>query len=232
MPMLETNLHPLSNPGAPGIPEYGKADINLNLVVNNTGGVFSVNGAVYKPPTVPVLLQILSGAQEATDLMPDGNVIVLAANKVVELTMSPMDVQHPIHLHGHGFDVVQSGGNSFFNYLNPVRRDVVSSGAEGQQWSYDGLQTIRDPGFCTVTLTGTSMRESLRAGLGRCDIDCPSGFAIVIAESPSDTRKHLKGLPAAWDNLCPIYNSLTPSQLGAVNSYEEAANISSLLLPN
>lgn len=87
MPMLETNLHPLFNPGAPGIPEYGKADINLDLVVNNTGGVFSVNGAVYKPPTVPVLLQILSGTQEATDLMPDGNVIVLEANKVVELTM-------------------------------------------------------------------------------------------------------------------------------------------------
>lgn len=87
MPMLETNLHPLIDPGAPGIPEYGRADINLKLVVNNTGGVFSINGAVYKPPTVPVLLQILSGAQNAVDLMPNGNVIVLEANKVVELTM-------------------------------------------------------------------------------------------------------------------------------------------------
>lgn len=63
---------------------YGKADINLNLVVNNMGGVFSVNG---EPPTVPVLLHILSGAHDVTDLMPDGNVIVPAANKVVELTM-------------------------------------------------------------------------------------------------------------------------------------------------
>jgi iron transport multicopper oxidase len=87
MPMLETNLHPLIDPGAPGIPEYGRADINLKLVANNTGGVFSINGAVYKPPTVPVLLQILSGARDATDLMPSGNVIVLEANKVVELTL-------------------------------------------------------------------------------------------------------------------------------------------------
>jgi hypothetical protein len=33
----------------------------------------------------------------------------------------------------HAFDVVQSGGTSGFNYLNPVRRDVVSSGGQGQQ---------------------------------------------------------------------------------------------------
>jgi hypothetical protein len=36
--MLETNLHPLINPDAPGIPEYSKADINPNPVVNNIDG--------------------------------------------------------------------------------------------------------------------------------------------------------------------------------------------------
>ncbi|OAX35670.1 hypothetical protein K503DRAFT_802633 [Rhizopogon vinicolor AM-OR11-026] len=94
--------------------------------------------------------------------------------------------------------------------------DVVSSGAEGQQMVIRWVTDNSGPWFL------------------HCHIDwhLDAGFAIVIAESPSDTRKHLKGLPAAWDNLCPIYNSLTPSQLGAVNSYEEAANISSLLLPN
>jgi len=87
MPLVENNLHALINPGAPGIPGYGKADINLQMVVNNTGGVYSINNVTYRPPTVPVLLQILSGAQEATDLLPDGSVFVLEANKVVELTM-------------------------------------------------------------------------------------------------------------------------------------------------
>ncbi|OJA10889.1 hypothetical protein AZE42_14179, partial [Rhizopogon vesiculosus] len=33
----------------------------------------------------------------------------------------------------HNFDVVQSAGNSSFNYVNPVRRDVVSAGIQGQQ---------------------------------------------------------------------------------------------------
>ncbi|KAG2346016.1 laccase [Suillus weaverae] len=218
MPMLEMNLHPLVNPGAPGIPEYGRADINLKLVANNTGGVFSINGVVYKPPTVPVLLQILSGAQNAMDLMPSGGVIVLEANKVVELTMltNGFGAPHPIHLHGHAFDVVQSGGTSVFNYLNPVRRDVVSSGGQGQQMVIRWVTDNSGPWFL------------------HCHIDwhLDAGFAIVMAESPSETRKHLKGLSTSWSNLCPIYNSLTPSQLGAVDSYEQAANITSLLLPN
>ncbi|KAG1872898.1 laccase [Suillus subalutaceus] len=216
--MLETNLHPLINPGAPGIPEYGKADINLNLVVDNIGGLFFINGFVYEPPTVPVLLQILSGAQHAIDLMPIGSIIVLEANKVVELTMvtNGIGAPHPIHLHGHAFDVVQSGGASGFNYLNPVRRDVVSSGNAGQQMVIRWVTDNSGPWFL------------------HCHIDwhLDAGFAIVMAESPSETRTHLKGLPTAWENLCPIYYSLTPSQLGAVDSYAEAANITTLLLPD
>ncbi|KAJ8581882.1 laccase 3, partial [Rhizopogon salebrosus TDB-379] len=136
MPFVENNLHALVNPGAPGIPGYGMADINLRMMVNLTGsGVYVVNGVQYKPPTVPVLLQILSGAQQATDLLPTGSVYVLEANKVVELTLviGNESSPHPIHLHGHPFDVVQSSGNSSFNYINPVRRDVVSAGTQGQQ---------------------------------------------------------------------------------------------------
>lgn len=96
MPLLETNLHAFINPGAPGVPGYGKADINLRMIVNNTGGVYSINGISYKPPTVPVLLQILSGAQEATDLLPSESVYVLEANKVVELTMITGNVGGPV----------------------------------------------------------------------------------------------------------------------------------------
>ncbi|KAG1814195.1 laccase [Suillus variegatus] len=217
MPMLETNLHPLINPGAAGIPEYGKADINLNLVVDNIGGLFFINGAVYEPPIVPVLLQILSGAQDATDLMPIGSVIVLEANKVVELTMTTngFGAPHPIHLHGHAFDVVHSGGAGDFNYLNPVRRDVVSSGAAGEKMVIRWVTDNSGPWFL------------------HCHIDwhLDAGFAIVMAESPSETQTHLKGLPTAWGDLCPAYDSLT-SQLRAVDSYAEAANVTTLLLPD
>ena len=99
MPLLEQNLHALINPGAPGIPEYGKADINIELSSSNIGGVYYINGVRYRPPTVPVLLQILSGAQQATDLLPNGSVYVLEPNKVVELTMNVVDFGGPVSSH-------------------------------------------------------------------------------------------------------------------------------------
>ncbi|KAG1746508.1 Cupredoxin [Suillus lakei] len=90
MLLLETNLHAYLHPGAHGIPEYGKAGINLIMVINRT------NGIGFEPPSVPVLLQIPSGAQEATDILPDGSVYVLEPNAVVELTMINGDQHGPI----------------------------------------------------------------------------------------------------------------------------------------
>ncbi|KAG1766796.1 laccase [Suillus occidentalis] len=217
--LQETDLHALIDPGAPGIPEYGKADINLNLSVTITNGTFYVNNVTFKPPTVPVLLQILSGAQEPSQLLPNGSVIVLGANKVVELTLSTTGPggPHPIHLHGHAFDVVQSAGNKTFNYVNPVRRDVVNAGSLGQQMVIRWVTDNSGPWFL------------------HCHIDwhLDAGFAVVMAESPSDTRAHLNQVPHDWDQLCPTFDSLSPSQLGGGGrkSYEEAASITTLLFP-
>lgn len=122
-PLLETNLHTLQNPGAPGIPTPGAADVNINLGIlfDFTKLKFTINGATFIPPTVPVLLQILSGARTAQDLLPPGDVYVLPPNKVIEITIpggsigSPVSLfflthdtlliescifQHPFHLHG------------------------------------------------------------------------------------------------------------------------------------
>ncbi|KAG1740355.1 laccase [Suillus lakei] len=195
-PLQETNLHTLINPGAPGIPEYGKADINLNLEISVAGVHFYVNNVTYQSPTVPVLLQILSGAQDPSQLLPNGSVIVLEANKVVELTMSITGPggPHPIHLHGHTFDVVQSAtnvGNNTFNYANPVRRDVVSAGSAGQQMVIRWVTDNSGPWFL------------------HCHIDwhLEAGFAVVMAESPSDTSAHVNPVPYEWDRLCPIYDN-------------------------
>ncbi|KAG0702905.1 laccase [Suillus ampliporus] len=213
IPLIETNLHALINPGAPGVPEYGKADINLMMVVNKTNGLFYINGFAFNPPSVPVLLQILSGAQNATDLLPHGSVYALETNKVVELTMINGENfgPHPIHLHGHSFDVVQSTGNSSFNYFNPVRRDVVAVGPQDQQMVIRWVTDNSGP------------------WLLHCHIDwhLKNGFAVVMAEftSPSDTQKQPNIIPNAWQNLCPIFNSLSPNQLGAEDSYQEAENV-------
>ncbi|KAG5650727.1 hypothetical protein H0H81_011243 [Sphagnurus paluster] len=133
IPMVETNLHPLLNAAAPG--GSGPADVAINLAIafNGTTRKFSINGATFSPPTVPVLLQIISGAQTAQSLLPAGSVYSLPRNKVIELTIpgGAAGSPHPIHLHGHEFSVIRSAGSSTYNYDNPVQRDVVSVGLAG-----------------------------------------------------------------------------------------------------
>jgi len=100
-PMIETNLHPLSNPGAPGVPKPGAADVNLNLNITFDFTVhrFSVNGVSFTPPTVPVLLQILSSAHTAQDLLPAGSVFVLPPNKVIEISVPGGSPGSPVFVH-------------------------------------------------------------------------------------------------------------------------------------
>lgn len=88
-PLIETNLRPLTDPAAPGVPTLGAADVNINLDISFNNGTrkFAVNGATFHEHSVPVLLQILSGAQAATDLLPAGSVYTLPSNKVIELSM-------------------------------------------------------------------------------------------------------------------------------------------------
>ncbi|KJA22740.1 multicopper oxidase [Hypholoma sublateritium FD-334 SS-4] len=195
-PLVETNLHPLTSPAAPGVATPGAADINLNLALDFdfTSLLFTVNGATFVPPTLPVLLQILNGAA-ATSLLPSGSVYLLPANSVVEISIPGGSVgsPHPIHLHGHDFSVVRSAGSTVYNYVNPVRRDVVNTGVAGDN------TTIR---FQT---------DNAGPWIIHCHIDwhLELGLAVVMAEDVGTVAT--MDPPTAWDSLCPIYNAL-PAQ--------------------
>jgi len=201
--LVESNLVPLLSPAAPGTPEVGGADVLLNLnlginAVNATARFFTINGVTFKPPSVPVLLQILSGHMAATDLLPNGSVYTLPPNKVIELsipaglTVGP----HPFHLHGHRFSVVRSAGQSGYNYVNPPQRDVVSLGMTGDNVTIRWITDNPGPWFL------------------HCHIDwhLEAGLAIVFAEDTADVATH-NPVSTAWSNLCPIYDALTPGQL-------------------
>jgi iron transport multicopper oxidase len=105
-PLQETDLHPLTNPAAPGLPHVGGADVVLtfNLAFDFNQFVFTMNNVAFHPPTVPVLLQILSGAQSAQDLLPPGSLYALPPNKVIEVNIpglpfslgGPVSSRHPI----------------------------------------------------------------------------------------------------------------------------------------
>ncbi|KAF9058481.1 laccase lcc6 [Rhodocollybia butyracea] len=200
--LQETSLHPLVNPGAPGLPTVDGADYNLNLQLGFSAGHFLINGVQFIPPSVPVLLQIISGTTNAADLLPPGSVYNLPLNKTIQITFNASSVAaiggpHPFHLHGHNFDVIRSAGTTEYNFANPVRRDVVSTGS-----AQDNV---------TIRFNTNNAGEWFL----HCHIDfhLEAGFAIVLAEGANQTAA-ANPVPADWTDLCPIYDNLTPAQLG------------------
>ncbi|KAE9383010.1 Cupredoxin, partial [Gymnopus androsaceus JB14] len=105
---------------------------------------------------------------------------------------------HPFHLHGHTFDVIRPQGSTEYNYVNPVRRDVVSTGYAA-----------------TDNVTIRFQTDNAGPWFLHCHIDwhLQAGLAIVFAEDTPDTAA-ANPTPDAWNQLCPIYDSLTPDQLG------------------
>ncbi|KAJ3504043.1 hypothetical protein NLJ89_g8148 [Agrocybe chaxingu] len=197
--LQEADLHPLTNPRAPGKPFPGGADekYNFALGLNSDTGKFSMNGASFSDPPVPVLLQILSGVQNAQDLLPSGSVYPLKPNKVVEISIPGglLGGPHPFHLHGHAFSVVRSAGaNATYNYDNPVRRDVVSMGDQGSNVTIRFVTDNPGPWFL------------------HCHIEfhLAAGLAVVFSED-TGAIEFKNPTPAAWDQLCPIYERLPAS---------------------
>ncbi|OCH85821.1 laccase 2 [Obba rivulosa] len=196
-PLLETSLRPLTSPVAPGQPSQdpGAVDYALNLNMAFDGTNFSINGATFNPPSVPVLLQILSGTVNANQLLPPGSVYNLPPNSTIQISMPAgglAGAPHPFHLHGHTFSVIKSAGQDGYNYENPVQRDTVSLGT-----SSDDNVTIR---FVT---------NNPGPWFLHCHIDwhLAAGLAVVFAEDAPDIAT-VDLPPPAWDQLCPIYDAL------------------------
>ncbi|KIL65095.1 multicopper oxidase [Amanita muscaria Koide BX008] len=187
--LKETDLHSLFDFVAPGKGYPGGADVAVNLDVEFGPSGFTVNGVSFDPPSIPALLQILSGKQTAQDLLPSGSIYTLPPNKVVEVTIagSNTGAPHPFHLHGHSFSVVRSAGSKTYNYINPVIRDVVSTGDSNDN----------------VTIRFTT--DNAGPWIFHCHIDwhLQQGLAVVFAEDVQTIAKSKP--PTSWDQLCPNY---------------------------
>ncbi|KAI3604176.1 laccase [Moniliophthora roreri] len=209
--LRETDLHPLEDPEAPGAPDTDGADISINLVFEkvwlfssllarvNFGpqdvekGKYLMNGVPYVPPTIPVLLQILSMASDVASLIPAKSIYYLPPNKTVQISMPIGDVPgnpHPMHLHGHTFSVVRSAGSSEYNYVNPVRRDVVSAGDKNDNVTFRFRTDNSGPWFFHCHIDGHLER----------------GMAVVFAEDVSGVAS-ANPVPNSWRKLCPIYEA-------------------------
>lgn len=197
----EVAIQPLENPGAPGLPVDGGVDRVFNLAFTltagdgaNNGVAWKINGKQYKTPSVPTLLKILSGATNEGDFDPTENALVIRAGETVEINISGVVHPHPFHLHGHTFDVVRLNGVT--NYVNPPRRDVVTTG----------------PGTTTIRFKA----DNPAPWILHCHIEwhLEGGLAVVFVEDPEGVRTGPNSYQPTgdWQNLCPIYNAL-PQEL-------------------
>ncbi|KIY47812.1 laccase [Fistulina hepatica ATCC 64428] len=190
-PLLEADLVPLEDPAAPGNATLEGADVILYYNMTSPAAhVMAVNGYAYTSPTVPVLLQALSGTTNVGNLLPEGSIYNIQSGQVVQVTIPGgyLTLEHPFHLHGHTFSVIKSAYSDVVNYVNPPRRDTVNSGET------DDYAIIR----FTVDNAGPWMLH--------CHIDwhLAEGLAIVFAEEIEQWNSSIP-VTSAWDDLCPLY---------------------------
>ncbi|KAG6918644.1 laccase, multicopper oxidase, benzenediol:oxygen oxidorectuctase [Tephrocybe rancida] len=191
--LFEGDMHPIASEG-PGKLGSGPADIAITLnIAQPNPPFFDINGISYISPTLPVLLQLLSGAKDPLDLLPSEQVFLLPANKLIEISI-PGTGAHPFHLHGHAFDIVRTANAVDLNFVNPPRRDVVAIAG--------GNVTFR------------FFSENPGAWFLHCHIDwhLEAGLAVVFGEAPADNISGPKAqiTPQDWKDLCPAYDKLAP----------------------
>ncbi|KXN82642.1 Laccase-2 [Leucoagaricus sp. SymC.cos] len=200
IPLVETNLHPLEPSPPPGrpTPDGGDADFVFTFGFDQESFLFDINGTVFTPPTVPVLLQILSGAQPPQNLLPTGSVFEVERNKTVQLNFPSglIGGPHPFHLHGHAFWVVRSADSGKYNFVDPIIRDTVNAG-----------DTVGD--FVSIRFR----TDNPGPWIFHCHIDfhLKEGLAVVFAEAKNDTREYQHTPPEEWDQLCPTWDALPDS---------------------
>nr|UDP83122.1 laccase 6 [Cyathus bulleri] len=191
--LLDTQMHPIAQEN-PGMLGDGPADVAITLNISQPNPPFwDINGISYLSPTVPVLLQLLSGAKKPQDVLPSEQIFFLPKNKLIEVSI-PGTGAHPFHIHGHAFDVIRPSNVNETNFKNPLRRDV--------QPVNGGNMTFRffsgNPG----------------AWFLHCHIDwhLEAGLAVVFAEAPEDniSGPQAQITPEDWESLCPQYDALAP----------------------
>ncbi|KAJ7256372.1 laccase 1 [Mycena rebaudengoi] len=183
-PLVETNLRPFKATPVPGRPFPGSADLIFTLDIYFDSCLNRYR--VNGASYIPPTTPILlQMLRGVSALRPIASVYKAPPNAVVEITI-PGGVSGeriPFHLHGHSFHVIKSAGNTSFNFVNPVSRHSTSD---------------------------SDLHENTGCPRCRCHRD---GLAIVFAENSKGVKIGPDGANSKWNELCPIYDSLSPSQM-------------------
>ncbi|KAF8498798.1 laccase 6 [Gautieria morchelliformis] len=193
--LVEQDLHPLVDPGSPGGDVPADVTFNMNITQPNPP-IYEINGVSWEPPPVTALLKILSGASSPNDFLPHDKMELIPQNAIVEVNLiGNPDDPHPMHLHGHTFDVIRYSGSNVTNFKNPPRRDSVPVNS--------GTTTFR---FFTNNPGPWFLHSHI-------DWHLEVGLAVIMGEAAAAQRIGNQSVivDPAWKELCPIYNRLDAS---------------------
>ncbi|KAH7024597.1 Cupredoxin [Microdochium trichocladiopsis] len=180
-------------------PEVGQSitlAIGMGMAMDG-GHHWRFNSSTYQTPSLPTLFSALDEAANVTD--PDlygknSQPIVLAHNQVTELVIinkHPMD--HPVHLHGHSFQILQRTAASSRQDVwavvdpnaTPVRRDTV---------------LVRSGGAARIRFVS----DNPGVWLLHCHMEwhSHSGLVATIIEAPEEIQRQglIKALPVGTDS--------------------------------
>ncbi|KAJ7854560.1 Cu-oxidase-domain-containing protein [Mycena olivaceomarginata] len=186
----EWELVPLAPIPAP------EPDFNLTFRTFMPEGVtaWQINNVSYIPPSEPTLVKALHGETEQMDFNKTENTFLFPANKTIQVEfIDPINEGHPFHLHGMNFWVVKSNGSDVINTVNPIRRDV------------------------SITGNGTTILRFRTDKPGPWSFHChilyhfAVGLGSVIGAGLDKVEKEVHPTKA-WEQLCPAYDALPPSE--------------------
>ncbi|TFK25392.1 laccase 9 [Coprinopsis marcescibilis] len=196
--LAEKNLRALLNPAAPG--GSAEADIVVPIKMSFTGGLWRIDGQSWPHQEEPIMVKLMNNVPPSDLGLPNELMKVLPKGKVVEIRVEALSTggPHPFHLHGHAFSVIKSANEpaDTANFVNPVRRDVVSTGLTAA--GGDGVTIIR---FTT---------DNPGPWFFHCHIEfhLDGGLGMVFLEAPEDISRP----PTEWNKLCEDFKKLTPAE--------------------
>ncbi|KAJ2833761.1 ferroxidase fet3 [Coemansia furcata] len=185
--------------GNPPLPVDRQIELTVSGSLFTTGQTMDIiNNITYAQPLIPSLYSALSLdtqlAMNETVYGPQTHAIVLKHLEYIELlAKSPNSLPHPMHLHGHAFQIIEYG--SLVNKSEPARRFSSVANAPMKR------DTIVIPVNSYVKIRFRA--DNPGAWLFHChmDVHFGMGMALTFIEAP-DVLRQRQRVPESMLELC------------------------------
>ncbi|KAJ2744139.1 ferroxidase fet3 [Coemansia sp. BCRC 34301] len=189
----DIELHALDQ--EPALPVDRSLELHMSIGLYSTGqNLDQINNFTYALPLTPTLYTALSTANLAMDERvygPQAHTVVLKHLEVVELVIhNPEALPHPLHLHGHAFQITEYGPTSPLVPNNKTAAPVVkNTGVPARR------DTVIVPPQQYVKLRFRADNPGVWIFHCHMDIHFLLGLAMTFVEAP-DVLQHTQHIPS------------------------------------